>query len=631
MRKLGAALLAVTVVLALAVFVGVTPGAPAEAAGSPRVDFGPLTHAGLRKVGAPAASTPITLQFGLVANLTGIQQAVGAASDPTSKQYGQYPTLTELASTYGAPARTQSAVLSALGSVGVKGRVDVTGLRVTAPMTIGQARLLLSTTWSVYATGVPGQRVAVPDRRPTLPATLAGYVDVVAGLRPFVFVRASRSTQSRTRPTTATATPSRARRAAGGTPTRTGSVGKTCLGQADPAALAAPVGLYPNQILDAYGVAPLHRLGLRGEGIRLAILGEAPTRLADVRLFRECFGAPGTPLRIHGGAGIPPILESSLDAMVVSMVAPRLTGFDLWVRPLRDTTNDGDVEGFLRLLTAPLEAARSGTPLPDVVSVSYGICEAIVAPFTSARALVERALVSYAALGITVVVAAGDSGSSTCARGIPSKLLTAAFKHPFASWPASSPWVLAVGGTNLTLKSDNSIASTGVWNDTAFRRPYQAAAAGSGGPSMINRRPWWQPAKSFVNPRRRLVPDVAAFADAFPGYAVICSGGVQGCRSARRPGRTVAFVGGTSASAPLVAGMIALWDQRARELGLKRPGFVPPFLYFVASKHPEAFVDIRLGSNAIYKVPCCAARPGYDLASGLGSPLADRIASLQIR
>ena len=78
----------------------------------------------------------------------------------------------------------------------------------------------------------------------------------------------------------------------------------------------------------------------------MAIAGEAPTRTADVRAFRDCFGLAGTPLRQHGGAGIPPILESSLDAMVVSMVAPALSGFDLWVHPISESDDDGDAEGF---------------------------------------------------------------------------------------------------------------------------------------------------------------------------------------------------------------------------------------------------------------------------------------------
>ena len=73
--------------------------------------------------------------------------------------------------------------------------------------------------------------------------------------------------------------------------------------------------------------------------------------------------------------------------------------------------------------------------------------------------------------------------------------------------------------------------------------------------------------------------------------------------------------------------MIALWIQKAREQGLPRVGFAPPLLYAMATRYPTAFVDVTLGSNAIYDaVPCCRARGGYDLASGLGSPRADTIA-----
>jgi kumamolisin len=187
--------------------------------------------------------------------------------------------------------------------------------------------------------------------------------------------------------------------------------------------------------------------------------------------------------------------------------------------------------------------------------------------------------------------------------------------------------VLSVGGTNLTLNADNSIASTGVWNDTSFPAPFTAAAGGGGGQSLLASRPGWQPAVSFARPGARLVPDVSAFADAQPGYAIICSGGVQGCGTAQQAGPTVAVVGGTSAAAPLMAGIIALWIQKAREQGLPRVGFVPPMLYALAAQSPDAFLDVTLGGNAIYKVPCCQARVGYDLASGLGSPRADNVAN----
>ena len=225
-----------------------------------------------------------------------------------------------------------------------------------------------------------------------------------------------------------------------------------------------------------------------------------------------------------------------------------------------------------------------------------------------------------------MVVAAGDTGSSACARGVSPGKLTSADKKPQLSWPASSPYVLAVGGTNLTLNSDNSIASTGTWNDTVYPSPFTKTAGGGGGQSTFEPRPWWQPSQSFANSSKRMVPDLAAFADESPGYAIVCSSGVKGCP--KSPEQGVTFVGGTSAATPLVAGMIALWAQQAKQQGLARPGFVPPMIYARAKSNPGAFIDIAEGTNALFGGSCCPARPGYDLATGLGSPLADQIAAL---
>jgi subtilase family serine protease len=248
----------------------------------------------------------------------------------------------------------------------------------------------------------------------------------------------------------------------------------------------------------------------------------------------------------------------------------------------------------------------------------------LLAPYTAARTLFNRQAAATAALGITIVVAAGDSGSSACAHGVQPSQLTSFDEQKSPSWPATSPWVLAVGGTNLTLTPTNAIESSGVWNDTEYPSPYEQAAAGGGGVSTFEKRPWWQPAIPGQN-TFRMVPDVAAFADPSPGYAIVCSHEVQGCGPS--PGQTISFVGGTSAATPLVAGMIALWDQQAKQSGLPNPGFVPPLLYSIAQHAPGSFLDITTGDNAVFGgVSCCTATPGFDLASGLGSPLANQIA-----
>jgi kumamolisin len=584
---------------------------PAAAAS---VDYGPISHKGMTTVGAAKTSLKLPLQLGFVANQSGLQGAVKAASNPASSSYGKYPSLSTLQSRYGASSSKRKAVVNAFKSNGVTAKVDVTHLRASATVSVGKAQKMFGTKWKVYRTS-SGSKVALPVNTPKLPKGIKGNVDTVAGMR----LQLSGGSSSAARAAFV---------ADGGTPTRTGTPAFGCVPASFPAALASSGGLYPNQIQAAYGISALQGAGLQGQGARLAIVGEAPTPASDVNAFRSCFGTQGTALKIHNAGSIKPILESSLDAMVASTVAPALSRFDLWVHPIDENDDDGDAEGFLQMLAQPLQATANGTPLPHVISVSYGECESIVKPFTAARTLVERQLTATAALGITTVVAAGDTGSSACARGVPASKLTSADKKPQVSWPASSPWVLAVGGTNLTLNADNAIASTGVWNDTAYPAPFTETAGGGGGSSTFESRPWWQPAQSFGSSGKRMVPDVAAFADPSPGYPIVCSPGVQGCKGSSQ---SIAFVGGTSAAAPLVAGMVALWNQQASREGLPRPGFVAPLLYTLAEHQPSAFADVTEGDNAMFGGSCCPARPGFDTATGWGSPFADVVASSLVR
>jgi kumamolisin len=578
------------------------------------VDFGAISHSGLRDLGPASTGLKLQLELGMIADQQGIEDAVKAASDPASSSYGKYLTLSELQSKYGASSSRRNAVVGAFKPYGVTATVDVTHLRVSATISIGDAQKLFGTKWNVYATGEAGQDVALPVATPKLGSGLAGNVDTISGLGLYV-----------TEGMSASATVAHARRTRastvvdGGTPTRTGTPAFGCATSKYPSAVRSTAGLFPNQILTAYGIAALQSQGLKGQGMRVAILGEAPTPTDDVTAFRNCFGFQGTALTIHNGSGITPILESSLDAMVLSMVAPKLDRLDLWVKPLEDT----DPQGALQLVAMPLQATLNGLPLPNVISISYGICEASVKAYTAARTLMDRQLAATSALGITTVVAAGDSGSSSCAHGVPSSQLDSFDKQKSASWPATSPWVLAAGGANITLDSANAISSSGVWNDTKYPKPYTETAAGGGGVSTFIDRPWWQPATSSQK-TYRMVPDVAAFADASPGYVIICSKGVDGCGPSS--GQAIAYVGGTSAATPLVAGMIALWGQQAQKAGLPRPGFVPPLLYSIHAHTASAFRDITVGTNQVFSnVSCCPAAKGFDLASGLGSPLANEI------
>ena len=585
------------------------------------VDYGPISHKGLKKVGPTSTGLKLGLQLGLKADNSGIQKKAKSASNPSSSSYGKYLSLSNLASKYGATSSVRKGVVNAFKNQHVTATIDVTHLRASATISIGKAQKMFGTKWADYRTS-SGSVVALPVNTPKLPKGLKGNVDTIAGVRLTVNAHGSAARRPPSGPV--------ARAAAGGpydggTPTRTGTVAPSCLNTTDPGVLALSNGLYPNQLLTAYGIAPLHSAGLFGQGVRLAIVGEAPTPTSDVNQYRSCFGFQGTALKIHNGSGIQPILESSLDAMVVSMVAPQLDRFDLWVHPINEDADDGDVLGFLKMLAAPIQATSNGAPLPNVVSVSYGVCESTVSAYSASRTIVTRLLAAEAALGITVVVAAGDTGSSACARGVPPGQLTSSEKKPQVSWPASSGWVLAVGGTNLTLNADNSIASTGPWNDTAYPSPYTDTAGGGGGQSTFQSKPSWQPAQSFASSKYRMVPDVSLFADESPGYPIVCSSGVQGCP---KSAQSISFVGGTSAATPLMAGVIALWTQQAKQQGLPHPGFVPPLMYALEKSSPGAFIDITQGGNALFGGSCCPARPGFDLATGIGSPIANAVAAL---
>jgi subtilase family serine protease len=580
---------------------------------STSVNYGAISHSGLKDLGPASTGLKLVLELGMNYNAQGLTNALKAADDPSSSSYGHYLTLSTLQQKYGATSSVRNAVVGAFKQYGVTATVDVTHLRVSATISIGNAQKMFGTKWDLYATGQSNQAEALPVDTPKLGSGLSGNVNTVSGLG--LYVTESMAAGS----SVASARGTSAGPFDGGTPTRTGTPDFGCATTSYPAAVNSTAGLFPNQILDAYGIASLHADGLEGQGVRVAILGEAPTPVDDVTQYRNCFGFQGTALTVHGGSGITPILESSLDAMTIAMVAPKLERLDLWVKPL----GQDDPQGALELLAQPLQATTNGTPLPNVISISYGICEAEMKQYTASRALFNRQLAATAALGITVVVAAGDSGSSTCAHGVPASELTSFDEQRSASWPATSPYVLAVGGTNLTLDSSNAIASSGVWNDTEYPAPYEQTAAGGGGDSAFEDRPWWQPATSQQS-TYRMVPDVSAFADASPGYAIICSQGVQGCGPA--PGQTITFVGGTSAATPLVAGMIALWDQKAQQSGWPRPGFVTPLLYSIARNDPGSFLDITIGTDSVFSsVSCCKATTGYDMASGLGSPLANQI------
>jgi kumamolisin len=232
-----------------------------------------------------------------------------------------------------------------------------------------------------------------------------------------------------------------------------------------------------------------------------------------------------------------------------------------------------------------------------VISISYGNPEDDPNGAWSKMGvrIVNQAFQAAAAKGITICCASGDDGSTD-------QVSTGAH----VDFPASSPFVLGVGGTKLiaTSGAPAAIAQETVWNETLHDE-----GAGGGGVSAVFTKPAYQNGVSVpksANPPHRVgrgVPDVAAVADPETGVIVMHIDGQQ-----------LEVIGGTSAAAPLWAALIARVNQG---LGAKC-GYLNPVLY--AKCASGVLRDITAGNNGAY-----SAEPGWDACTGLGSPDGQRL------
>jgi kumamolisin len=277
--------------------------------------------------------------------------------------------------------------------------------------------------------------------------------------------------------------------------------------------------------------------------------------------------------------------EVMLDIEVAGAVAPKST-LAVYFAPNTD-------KGFYDAIAAAIHDTRYN---PSVISISWGGPESSWSQqsLTEYNTLLEDA----ATLGITVCVASGDNGST---EGV-----TDGLQH--VDFPASSPYSLACGGTNLT-SANSQYGNEVVWNEMAnnegstgggvsdfFAKPaYQADAPNLNVPASVN-------PGNFVG---RGVPDVSGDADPVTGYDVYVDG-------------QASVIGGTSAVAPLWAGLAACINQL---LG-KRVGALTSLIYSQVATSPGTFHDITKGNNGAF-----AAGPGWDACTGWGSPIGSAIAS----
>ena len=269
--------------------------------------------------------------------------------------------------------------------------------------------------------------------------------------------------------------------------------------------------------------------------------------------------------------------EVTLDIEIVGAIVP---GASIAVY----FTQNSDA-GFIDAVS---RAVHDTTNKPSVISISWGAPESV---WTSQSMQAFNSLLqSAAALGVTICAASGDSGSSDGSGG-----------GDQVDFPASSPYVLACGGTHLSA-SGSKITHEVVWNDGA-----QGGASG-GGVSTAFPVPAWQQGLSATSTgggsqplSGRGVPDVAGDASPLTGYEVLVDGS-----------QTV--VGGTSAVAPLWAALIA----RINAAKGQPAGLINPKLY----KAPGVCNDITQGNNGSF-----AASTGWDACTGLGSPNGEKVAA----
>jgi subtilase family serine protease len=352
--------------------------------------------------------------------------------------------------------------------------------------------------------------------------------------------------------------------------------------------------------------------GPTGAGLTIAIAGESALNLADIRQFRSTFQLPpNDPQTLLAGddPGIDAraLLEADADIEWAGAVAH-------------------DAKIVYAYATDAMVASQTviDQNLAPILVFSFGNCESHISQSdaSSIRELAQQAN----AQGITWIASSGDAGAAACDQGS-----YPATQGLSVSFPASLPEVTAVGGTEFNeqnsgwcgqnpsdLSSVCDYLPEIAWNDTS---PASGLRASGGGASALYPKPSWQTGLGVPNDGARDVPDLAFTASpAHDPYIVISGGKIYG-------------IGGTSLSAPVFAGAMALAEQGQSDNSGGSSGFgnINPSLYALANQpFPDlVFHDITTGNNL---VPCavgtkdCAngslgysAGPGYDLVTGLGS------------
>jgi subtilase family serine protease len=548
--------LSLTVLAGLAILaLAVDPVSRLQAAGSPvsrQVLPGHVLSAltTSQDLGLFSSIQPITLTVALKpADAAGLHLAASQAS--LTARAGQPPlTAADVGHRYGQSGATIQSLQAYFASFGLRSQPpppDHLSFRVSG--TVAQVQASLGVQLHRYQDS-QGHAFFANDRDPQLPSTLAPSVQAIFGLDNY-----------------------------------------PALQRLHPAGSAPTPGAYvPSDLQTAYNVTPLYAQGWTGAGQTIGIIGCDAFLTSDIQNFRQAYNIPAatiTSIPVDGGANGSDV-EATLDLEWSGAIA---TGAGLRFYGFASSGGGCPFQGFLDAVTQAVTDNVAG-----VLSISLGACESTYNASGFLTAM-ENEFAAAALQQQGVFVASGDSGAFACGGSTPA-----------VSYPASSAFVTAVGGTSLSLNADSTYQSETAWGSST---ECGGPCGTGGGKSTVIAEPSWQQGAGLPNSGGRAVPDVALDADPTTGNVVYFTvSSSLGCTG------FCGGIGGTNIATPEWAGLAAIANQVAGQ----RFGQLASLLYSSAIQAEQAsanppFHDEIAGNNLFYQ-----AKAGWDFATGWGSP-----------
>lgn len=537
------------------------------------VDMGAANPTQLLEIGVSLKTDPI--------KRAELEAFFWSVSDPTNALYGQYKTHEEVKAWLAADERVLSRVTAWLGNA------NATSLTlaenhdtVHAILPVAALEALLDTTFHTFTSlkyGVKNvPRIVAPY---SLPEEVADYVALVDGVRTLPGLRVAGATDSSgVAPSAVAAWPNYC----------PGS--KVCTGK-----------ITPNITAQIYGTLPLTQNFKVADGNAMGIAEFQGQHydLKDLVAFGAGCGVPTVVVNDVNGLGVGATggVETMLD---IEYISGNGLGIPLYNYYYVDYS-------LIKWITQV--NAQTARGVPSVYSVSYGNDEV---QQTSKDYMFQcnTQFMAAAAKGYSVLFASGD-------QGVWGRTGRALVFHP--DFPASSPYITAVGGTDFTQTAPNvgpgeheeacSADGGGGFSNTFDMPDYQVAAV----KNYVSVAGATLPPQAYWNATGRAYPDIAANFGAKVPYCILANGAWEG-------------VGGTSASSPTVAHGIAVLNNI--QLAASKPvlGFLNPWLYQTLAAHADAFTDIISGKNNQGAGEGFTAAAGWDPCSGVGTPNFDKMA-----